>query len=60
MTVAFLEHAARQFEPAPPPRWPSPADMAAELGPKFRRTPAIDVMNDAITEALATSDALLI
>lgn len=60
MTLAFLEHAARQFEPPPAPRWPSPADMAAELDPKFRRTPALDVINDAITEALATPDARLI
>lgn len=60
MPLTFLEHAARQFEPAPPPRWPSPADMATGLDPRFRRTPAIDVINDAITQALTTPDARLI
>ncbi|MBE7701257.1 phage terminase large subunit [Oerskovia sp. Sa1BUA8] len=60
MSLAFLEHAARQFEPAPPPRWPSPAEMAVELDPKFRRTPAIDVINAAILETLNTPDGRLI
>jgi predicted phage terminase large subunit-like protein len=60
VTLAFLEHAARLFEPPPPPRWPSAADMAAELDPKFVRTPALDIINDAITTALATPDARLI
>lgn len=60
MSLAFLEHAARLFEPPAPPRWPTPAEMAAELDPKFVRTPALDVINAAITEALTTPDARLI
>lgn len=60
MTLAFLEHAARAFEPGPADRWSSPADMAADLDPRFRRTPAIDLINQAITDALATPDARLI
>lgn len=60
MTLAFLEHAARLFEPPAPPRWPTPAEMAHELDPKFVRTPALDVINDAITEALSTPDARVI
>ena len=60
MSLSFLEAAARRFEPPPPPRWPTPADMAVELDPKFHRTPALDVINDAITRALTTPDARLI
>jgi predicted phage terminase large subunit-like protein len=60
VSVGWLEHAARSFEPAPAPRWASPADMAVELDPRFLRTPAIDVINDALTEALNTPDARLI
>lgn len=60
MDLAFLERAAAAFEPAPPPRWDSPATMGAELDPRFRRTPAIDAINAALTEALTTPDARLI
>ncbi|MCV2395936.1 phage terminase large subunit [Actinotalea sp. M2MS4P-6] len=60
MTVAWAEHAARQFEPARPPRWATPADMAADLDPRFRRTPAIDHIDAAITETLNTLDGRLI
>lgn len=60
MDLAYLEHAARMFEPAPEPRWDSPATMGAELDPRFTRTPAIDVINEAITRALTTPDARLI
>ncbi|MFC8732168.1 phage terminase large subunit [Luteimicrobium sp. NPDC057192] len=34
--------------------------MAVDLDPKFHRTPALDVINAAITEALTTPDARLI
>lgn len=27
MTLTVWEHAARQFEPPPPPRWATPATM---------------------------------
>lgn len=60
MSLAWLEHAARAFEPKPAPRWATPADMAADLDPRFRRTPAIDAINEAIAEAIATPDARLI
>lgn len=60
MSLAFLEHAARAFEPPAPPKWASPADLAVELDPKFRRTPALDLINDAITRTLATPEGRLI
>lgn len=60
MNLAFLEHAARAFEPDPGPRWASPATMGAALDPRFIRTPAIDAIDDALTEALTTPDARLI
>lgn len=59
-SLAYLEHAARQFEPPPGPRWATPAEMAAELDPRFRRTPAIDHINAAIAETLDTLDGRLI
>lgn len=60
MSLTWLEHAARAFEPPAPPRWPTPADAAHELDPKFRRTPAIDLINEAIVETLATHEGRLI
>ncbi|PYG00173.1 phage uncharacterized protein (putative large terminase), C-terminal domain-containing protein [Georgenia satyanarayanai] len=60
MDLAFLEHAARSFEPPAAPRWATPADMAGALDPKFRRTPAIDLINEAIAETLDTLDGRLI
>lgn len=60
MTLSWLEHAARQFEPPGPSRWATPADMAADLDPRFRRTPALDHINAAIVETLDTLDGRLI
>jgi len=60
MSLTYLEHAARAFEPAPTPQWATPADLAASLDPKFRRTPAIDHINQAIVETLNTLDGRLI
>lgn len=60
MSLAFLEHAAKQFEPPAPPKWPSPLDMGAALDPKFRRTRALEIINDAIIETLNTPDGRLI
>lgn len=60
MSLAFLEHAARAFDPTPPAKWDSPAAMGEALDPKFRRTPAIDLMNEAITETLNTPEGRLI
>lgn len=60
MDLAYLEHAARMFEPAPEPRWASPLDMGAALDPRFRRTEALEVINAAIVETLNTNDGRLI
>ena len=60
MSLTFLEHAARAFEPPPAPRWSTPATMGAALDPRFIRTPAIDAIDAALTEALNTPDARLI
>lgn len=60
MSLAFLEHAARQFEPPRPPKWTSPLDMGAALDPTFRRTKALEIINQAIVDTLNTHDGRLI
>jgi len=41
-------------------RWSTPADLAAEMDPRFRRTPAIDLINEQIVKAINTPDSRLI
>lgn len=60
MTVAWAEHAARAFEPPPPPRWATPGDLAVELDPKTRQTPALDLIDAELVRAANTPDARLI
>lgn len=50
------EHAARAFE-AKPRRWPTPGDMALELDPLTRQTPALDVVDEAIVDTIDNDDA---
>lgn len=59
MSLAFREHAAKQFEPAPP-KWASPHDVGAALNPKFRRTRALEITDDVIIETLNASGGRLI
>lgn len=60
MSLDWLEHAARAFEPAPAPRWATPGNLAAHLDPKTRQTPALDLIDGALVRAFNTPDARLI
>lgn len=58
--VSWAEHAARQFEPAPPPRWTTPGDLARFLEPKNVQTEALNLIDAALVEAFNTPDSRLI
>lgn len=58
--VGWLEHAARQFEPDPPPRWATPGELAYYLDPRTRRTPALDLIDSLLVKAFHTPDARII
>ncbi len=61
MTVlAWAEHAARLFEPPPPPRWATPGQLAHDLDPRTVQTPALDLIDTALVEAFTTPDARVI
>ncbi|MDD9207859.1 hypothetical protein PU560_15490 [Georgenia sp. 10Sc9-8] len=51
MSLTWFEHAARPFEPPPPPRWATPGELAVELDPKARQTPALVLIDKALVEA---------
>ena len=55
-----IEAAARMFEPTAPRRWESPGAMAVALDPKTRQTPALRMIDDALTNLLDTPDGRLI
>lgn len=59
MTVDWLLHAARAFEPTPAPRWATPGDLASALDPKTRQTSALDLIDEALVWAYTTPDARL-
>nr|WOE43422.1 MAG: terminase large subunit [Caudoviricetes sp.] len=40
-------------------QWPSPLDLACDLDPRIRRTPALELVNAALVEAFNTPDARL-
>ena len=60
MTTNPWEHAARAFEPAPPPRFPTPGSLAAHITPTTRATPALNLIDQALVTTLETPDARLI
>ena len=60
MTANPWEHAARAFEPAPPPRFPTPGHLAAHITPTTVNTPALALVDQALTKAWDTPDARLI
>lgn len=60
MSAEWAEHAARQFEPPPPPRWNTPGELARFLDPKTKQTPALDLIDQALVEAFNTPDSRLI
>ncbi|MFP3714232.1 hypothetical protein [Puerhibacterium sp. TATVAM-FAB25] len=49
MSLAFLEHAARLFEPKPDP-YPTPGELAQAITPGTIQTPALDVIDQALVE----------
>ena len=55
-----FEHAARLFEPAPPPRWQTPGQLAQDLDPRTRQTPALTLIDRALAHTYETADARLI
>lgn len=58
--LAWLEHAAKAFEPPPPPRWATPGDLARFLDAKTVQTPALDLIDAELVRAASTPDARLI
>ena len=52
---SIWELTARKFE-TPAPRWDTPGVMARELDPKTVQTPALGLIDQALTELLATPD----
>lgn len=60
MTTNPWEHAARAFEPAPPPRFPTPGALAHHITPTTINTPALNLVDQALTTAWNTPDARLI
>ena len=60
MTTNPWEHAARAFEPAPPPRFPTPGALAHHITPATINTPALNLVDRALTDAWNTPDARLI
>lgn len=60
VALTYLEHAARAFEPPPPPRWATPGDLARHLDPKTRQTPALDLIDAELVRAANTPDGRLI
>lgn len=60
VTLTAWEAAARLFEPARPCPWDSPLDLACALNPAWVRTPALELINEALVWADETPDARLI
>lgn len=59
MTLTAWEAAARHFEPAER-RWRTPGVLAQTLNPATVQTPALDLIDAALVEALDTPDGRLI
>lgn len=60
MTPDWLEAAAKLFEPAPPPIWSTPGEMAVALDPKTVQTDTMRLFDEALVWAWNTPDARLI
>lgn len=59
-SLHWAEHAARLFEPPPPPRWATPGELARDLDPKTVQTPALDLIDAELVRAANTPDSRLI
>ena len=55
----FLHTLAQRFAPHVP-RWSTPGEMARELDPRTRQTPALDLIDDALVRAFHTPRSRLI
>jgi predicted phage terminase large subunit-like protein len=58
LSVAWLEAAAAAFEPREP-RWATPGDLASVVDPGTVQTPALDLIDEALTWAYTTPGARL-
>lgn len=50
LTQAAWGAALAHFAPPAPPKWPTPLAMARELDPRVVRTPALDIIDNALVE----------
>lgn len=57
--LSWLEATARQFEPRTVP-WATPGAMALELDQRTVQTPALDLIDQALVDLMATPDGRLI
>lgn len=55
----WVEYAARMFEPQTP-RWATPGDLAKHIDPRIVQTPALNLIDEALTKVLNTPDGGLI
>jgi predicted phage terminase large subunit-like protein len=60
MPETAWEAAARLFEPAPEPMWPTVGSLAKAINPYTVQTPALSLVDDAVAWAYTTRDARLI
>lgn len=56
---AWAEAAARLFEPTPP-RWATPGNLAQHIDPVMKQTPALNIIDQALTNAYNTPNSRLI
>ncbi|WP_369043500.1 terminase large subunit domain-containing protein [Streptomyces sp. Midd1] len=60
-TLDWVEYAARSFEPRPDAdRWPTPGSLAKVVEPATQQTPALDLVDEAVTWAYNTPHARLL
>lgn len=57
MTLSWANLAAKQFEPAPEPRFATPGDLARFLTPKSVQTPALDLIDQVLIDAYSKPDS---
>jgi predicted phage terminase large subunit-like protein len=64
VTLTAWEHAARLFEPEPPPatdQWATPGELAKAIDPSTVQTPALDLIDNALVDvAEGRCDRLII
>lgn len=58
--LTAFEAAARLFEPAPPPVWETPGQLAQQVDHRVRQTGALNLIDQALVKAFRTPDSRLI